>query len=92
MTKDLWQMHVLLKQQLDARQDSGNLRCYWTLMCSPLALTLNFLSELLIVLYSGAHSTEVSHAIYCPWSCQKHMDRADRTSIQCHLKHLTLFH
>lgn len=64
MKKGLWEMHVHLKQDLDARQDNGNLKCYWTPMLSQLALTSMFFSEQLMVLHSAAHSAEVSHAIY----------------------------
>ena len=85
-------MHVPLKQELDAREDNGNLKCYWTPMVSQLTLTLMLFSEQLMMLHSAAHSAEVSHAIYKPWSCQRHMHRSDRASIQCHLKYPMLFH
>lgn len=50
-------------------------------------MVLFFFSEKLMVLHSAACSAGVSNAIYNPWSCQKLMHRADKASIQCHLKY-----
>lgn len=82
---DLWEMHVPLNQELNARQDNQNLEWYWTPIFKQ--LTLAFFSEQLIILYLDADSAVISNTIYKPWSSQRQMHRSVRASRQFHLKY-----